>query len=260
MLKFSKYHGAGNDFILIDNRKGEINLSCNEIAFLCNRHLGIGADGLMFLNFNSLHDFEMQYFNSDGNESTMCGNGGRCITAFASALGIIEKTTIFNAIDGLHTAEIVEDKAKMRKTIRLQMSDVMLIQQSENYFLLNTGSPHYVQLVDNVDDIDIVSEGRKIRYDKRFAPSGLNVNFMQVKESHLYVRTYERGVEDETLSCGTGVTASALAYASDKNITEVSVLTKGGNLKVLFEKHGDSFKNIFLEGETCFVFEGELEF
>jgi len=258
ILNFSKYHGAGNDFILIDNRKGEINLTTKEVSFLCNRHLGIGSDGLMLLNSGNNNDFEMQYYNSDGNESTMCGNGGRCITAFASALGIISKTTKFSATDGLHTAEIIDDKGRI-KYIRLQMCDVKEVIKSEHYFLLNTGSPHYVEFVDNVEAMDVFSEGRKIRYDKKFATEGLNVNFVQIKENHLFVRTYERGVEDETLSCGTGVTASALAYATDKNISKVYIHTLGGNLTVSFEKRNNTYKNIFLEGEACLVFEGKIE-
>ncbi len=257
-LNFSKYHGAGNDFILIDNRKGEIKLNNSDVALLCNRHLGIGADGLMVLNSGKKHDFEMLYYNSDGNESSMCGNGGRCITAFASQLGMIGKTTEFEAIDGLHTAEIIEDKGNI-KYIRLQMCDVKEVQQCNNYFLINTGSPHYVQFVDDVETIDILEEGRKLRYDERFSPGGLNVNFVQIKENHLFVRTYERGVEDETLSCGTGVTASALAYAYDKDIQKVNIHTLGGNLKVSFEKQNNTFKNIFLEGEACLVFEGKIE-
>ena len=258
MLNFSKYHGAGNDFILIDNRKGETILTQKEVAFLCNRHLGIGADGLMLLNYSKEYDFEMQYFNSDGNESTMCGNGGRCIAAFALQLGIIDKTTVFKAIDGLHTAEIIENKGNI-KTIRLQMLDVKEIKQFDNYFLLNTGSPHYVQFVDNIEVFDIIAEGRKIRYNEKCAPDGLKVNFVQIKENQLFVRTYERGGEDETLSCGTGVTAASLAYAFDKNIYQVNIHTKGGELTVSFEKQNNCFKNIYLEGKACFVFEGEVE-
>ncbi len=258
ILNFSKYHGAGNDFILIDNRVGEIELSQLQIAFLCNRHLGIGADGLMMLNSSNKYDFEMRYFNSDGNESTMCGNGGRCITAYAYHLGIIGKTTSFNAIDGLHTSEIIKVNGRT-KTIRLQMCKVKEIKQSDNYFIINTGSPHYVQFVENVEAMDIVTEGRKIRQDERFAPDGLNVNFVQINKDHLFVRTYERGVEDETLSCGTGVTAAALAYAFDKDTAKVTIETKGGTLSVSFEKQNKTYQNIFLEGEACFVFEGEIE-
>ncbi|MFZ4400057.1 MAG: diaminopimelate epimerase [Bacteroidales bacterium] len=257
MLKFSKYHGAGNDFILIDNRNDEIKINCKEVSYLCNRHFGIGADGLMLLNSSKNHDFAMKYYNSDGNESSMCGNGGRCITAFASKLGVINNTTIFSAIDGLHTAEIIEDKGSL-KTIRLQMTDVKEITHFDNFNLLNTGSPHYVQFVKSVNDIDVLTEGRKIRYDKKFSPEGLNVNFVQILENQLFVRTYERGVENETLSCGTGVTASALAFAFDKDIHQVFIHTLGGNLTVSFKKQNNTFQNIFLEGEACFVYEGKI--
>ncbi|MCX6231844.1 MAG: diaminopimelate epimerase [Bacteroidetes bacterium] len=259
ILNFSKYHGAGNDFILIDNRKGEYNLSSSEIALLCKQHTGIGADGLMFLNQSSSCDFEMRYYNSDGNESTMCGNGGRCITAFAADVGIIDKTAHFVAIDGLHQAEIINNEGFI-KNIRLKMSDVDNVQLFGNYFVLNTGSPHYVQFIDDVQSIDLVTEGRRIRYDHCFTPEGINVNFAQIYENHLYVRTYERGVEDETLSCGTGVTASAIAYALDKNIQLVNIETKGGKLNVSFTKNiNKSFSEIYLEGEACLVFKGETE-
>jgi diaminopimelate epimerase len=258
-LKFSKYHGAGNDFILIDNRKGEYKLSSSEIALLCKQHTGIGADGLMFLNQSSSSDFEMKYYNSDGNESTMCGNGGRCIAAFAADLGIIDSKAHFIAIDGLHEAEIIDVKGLIKK-VRLKMSDVDDVQLFGNYFVLNTGSPHYVQFIDDVQSLDIVKEGRRIRYDHCFSPDGINVNFVQINENHLYVRTYERGVEDETLSCGTGVTASALAYALDKNIQQVNIETKGGKLNVSFIKNiNKSFSEIYLEGEACLVFKGETE-
>lgn len=257
-LSFYKYHGAGNDFILIDNRLNYTILSGEQIKFLCDRHLGIGADGLMLLNSDKNSDFRMKYYNSDGNESTMCGNGGRCITAFASQLGIIESKTEFTAIDGLHSAEIIEKHDNI-KIIKLKMIDVNSIQKFNNYFVINTGSPHYIEFVKNVEDIDIVKDGRAIRYDNRFTPDGLNVNFVQIHPDYINVRTYERGVENETLSCGTGVTASALAYASELNNETVKIKTKGGNLNVSFEKQGDSFKNVYLEGPACFVYRGEIE-
>lgn len=258
IINFSKYHGAGNDFILIDNRKAEINLSCDNVAFLCNRHFGIGADGLMLLNASENQEFEMKYYNSDGNESTMCGNGGRCITAFASKLCIIKNKATFKAIDGLHTAEITADNNGI-KTVKLKMMDVTSYHKTENYFEINTGSPHYVEFVKDVNSIDVFTKGRAIRYDSRFNPGGLNVNFAEVFDDHLFVRTYERGVENETLSCGTGVTASAMAYAYDKDIQKVLIHTLGGKLIVSFEKQKDIFKNVFLEGEASFVFEGEIE-
>lgn len=257
-LAFAKYHGAGNDFILIDNRTNDIALTTAQVEFLCNRHLGIGADGLMLLSGGENYDFRMIYYNSDGKEGSMCGNGGRCIVAFASKLGIIKNKTSFIAIDGEHTAEIIEDNDDI-KIIKLKMTDVCNSNKIDNYFLINTGSPHYIEFVKNTETIDIVKQGREIRYDKRFAPQGLNVNFAEIFDDYLFVRTYERGVEDETLSCGTGVTASALAFAYDKNINTVNLHTKGGNLTVTFEKNNDNcFKNIYLQGPASFVFEGNI--
>lgn len=254
---FSKYHGAGNDFIIIDNRNYNISFSTNQVKYLCDRHLGIGADGLMLLNTDNESDFRMVYYNSDGNESTMCGNGGRCITAFASKLGIIKQKTSFIAIDGLHTAEIIEDNDDI-KIVKLKMTDVTKIIKRDNYFLINTGSPHYVEFVKDVNEIDILTTGREIRYNKIFAPNGLNVNFVEILDNSLFVRTYERGVEDETLSCGTGVTASALAFCFQKDIQTVNIETKGGNLSVSFEKEANGFKNIFLQGPATFIFEGMI--
>jgi len=257
-ISFSKYQGTGNDFIIIDNRKNTINLSNKDIAFMCNRHFGIGADGLMLLNSDKDYDFAMKYYNSDGKESSMCGNGGRCIAAFASKLGIIKDKTTFSAIDGIHFAEIVNDTDEY-KTVRLKMSDVKTYSKTGNFFLINTGSPHYVEFNDNVNETDVLKKGKLIRYDQRFAPDGLNVNFVEIRADSLFVRTYERGVENETLSCGTGVTAAALAYSSIKNISNINIETKGGLLNVSFEKNGNSFKNIFLQGAASFVFEGNIE-
>ena len=257
-ITFSKYHGAGNDFIIIDNRNNNIVLANSEVKYLCNRHLGIGADGLMLLNTDNEYDFRMVYYNSDGNESTMCGNGGRCITAFASKLGIIKENASFIAIDGMHTAEIIEDQDEI-KIVKLKMSDVSTIIKKDNYFLLNTGSPHYVEFVEDAINIDVQKKGREIRYNNLFAPNGLNVNFVEIHEDYLFVRTYERGVEDETLSCGTGVTASALAYSFQKDIQIVTIETKGGKLSVSFEKENDSYKNIHLQGPATFVYEGKIQ-
>ena len=257
-INFSKYHGAGNDFVLIDNRTTKYNLTNNTVASLCNRHLGIGADGLMLLNTSNDHDFMMVYYNSDGKESTMCGNGGRCITAFANRLGIIKDKTNFIAIDGEHQAEIIgADKDVLQ--IRLKMVDVSSVKFYNLDYIINTGSPHYIKFVDNFKDIDVYSEGKAIRYDKEISENGVNVNFVEIKEDHLFVRTYERGVEDETLACGTGVTASAIAYALNNNVTEVNIKTLGGDLKVSFTKDNDSYNNIFLEGPATFVYEGEIE-
>ncbi len=257
-INFSKYHGAGNDFILIDNRFSNLDLSTEKVAELCNRHFGIGADGLMLLNRRLDYDFEMEYYNSDGNLSTMCGNGGRCITAFASHLGIIEHTATFKAIDGIHKAEVIAQIKNVMHT-RLKMVDVDTVKFYNNDFIINTGSPHYVTFVEDADAIDVFNQGKEIRFDKEISGDGVNVNFVEIRKNHLYVRTYERGVEDETLSCGTGVTAAAIAYALNKRIATVKVKTKGGNLIVSFTKTKGSIKNIWLTGPATFVFKGEVE-
>ncbi len=257
-IKFDKYHGTGNDFILIDNRKKEIELSTEQIMYLCHRHFGIGADGLMLLELEPGVDFKMVYFNSDGNESTMCGNGGRCITAYAKKLGLIEDKARFIAIDGLHEATIANDGV-----VSLKMGDVKHIDKGENYFYLNTGSPHYVKFVFDVKHFNVFDEGKKIRNSDAFVAEGTNVNFIEKIEEDIFVRTYERGVEDETLSCGTGVTASALVaalkgVAIGKNNCRVRTL--GGNLNVKFDKVlENTFYNIWLEGPAEFVFEGNIE-
>ncbi len=262
-LHFYKYQGAGNDFVLIDNRDGQISLNTKQIAFLCDRHFGIGADGLMLLELENGYDFRMVYFNADGKESTMCGNGGRCIVAFAHQLGIIKGETTFIAIDGPHRASIHEDK-----TVSLQMVDVTSIHNHEGntthshegYTILNTGSPHYVAKVKDVANVDVFHIGRAIRNQDQFQPNGINVNFVEKTEDHLYVRTYERGVEDETLSCGTGVTAAAIASvgAQTGNYT-IPIQTPGGNLEVKFEKKtADTASNVVLKGPAQFVFEGDI--
>ncbi|MEI6820745.1 MAG: diaminopimelate epimerase [Bacteroidota bacterium] len=257
-IAFSKYHGAGNDFVLIDNRDKNLKLSTDNIAFICNRHFGIGADGLMLLNASDAYDFEMVYFNSDGNESTMCGNGGRCITAFAASLGLINDKTNFIAIDGEHQATIINNNADLFQ-VRLKMNDVSEFKMYNNDFILNTGSPQYIKFVKDVKSIDVYNEGKAIRNNKEISEKGVNVDFVEIKEDYLFVRTFERGVEDETLACGTGVTASAIAYALNNDVEIVKIKTLGGELKVSFTKDKDyTFKNIWLEGPAQFVFKGEL--
>lgn len=257
-IHFYKYQGTGNDFILIDNRSNSINLSNEQVKFMCDRHFGIGADGLMLLENELNYDFKMVYYNSDGNTSTMCGNGGRCITAFAKQLNIVTNKARFIAIDGPHDANINEDG-----NISLKMSDVKNIEVGADHFYLNTGSPHYVKHVEGIMDLDVFEEGRKIRYNDRFKEEGTNVNFIKRFDDHLYVRTYERGVEDETLSCGTGVTAAALAAASVGLSTSKNnciVKTLGGNLNVKFDKVLEhTYYNIWLEGPAQFVFKGTIE-
>ena len=256
-INFYKYQGTGNDFIILNNRTGIYSgLLFRDIKHLCNRKFGIGADGLILLNQHEGYDFEMKYYNADGNESTMCGNGGRCLVKFASDMGIIKSQYKFIATDGVHLAEIKD------QIVRLKMNDVDKVETHATDFILNTGSPHYVKMISGVESINVFEEGRKIRNNNESKKDGINVNFVEALGSHsIFVRTYERGVENETLSCGTGVTASALVSAKDKNgLNRVDVKTLGGNLVVEFEKIKDSqFKNIWLCGPASFVFKGEVE-
>lgn len=257
-LKFYKYTGTGNDFILLDNRSKAIFLSKEQINKLCDRHFGIGADGLMLLEHSNDADFHMVYFNSDGGESTMCGNGGRCISAFAKQLGIVSKNVQFTAIDGLHECVLHDDE-----TVSLHMIDVNKIVKYETYYELNTGSPHYVHYCDYVSDLDVKKEGALIRYSPKFKDQGINVNFVERQTSNkLFVRTYERGVEDETLSCGTGVTAAAISSVAEIfGKHQIDVQTLGGLLQVSFDNiNGNLIKDIWLHGPARFVFEGSINF
>jgi diaminopimelate epimerase len=285
--EFYKYQGTGNDFILIDNRKLHFAAPATAknlqswIAHLCHRRFGIGADGLILIQnappqkgdkgvASPLEkiDFEMVYFNADGNLGSMCGNGGRCAVAFAHFLGIIENQTTFLAYDGLHEAFLEkESHSKNELKVHLKMNPISQIEQgsddlSDNYYFLNTGSPHYVTFLEKVElleNFDVVEKGRVIRYDSRFE-GGTNVNFVaQIGENALRVRTYERGVEDETLSCGTGATACALAASEKKGLkSPIQVEVLGGKLEVSFEKNEGKFENIYLIGAATQVFRGEL--
>ncbi len=254
-MDFFKYQGCGNDFVLIDNRKQNILLSTKTIALLCNRHFGIGADGLIVLEDIIGYDFKMVYYNADGNESTMCGNGGRCIVAFAQLLHIIENTATFIAVDGVHTATISSNKI-----VNLNMQNVDDIIFTDTNAILNTGSPHYVKWVEDVDNMNVYETGKQIRYASQFSPAGINVNFVQIVGDNLLVRTYERGVEDETLSCGTGVTASAIASTKlNTGFFNIKIETKGGNLEVSFCKNTPlSATNIVLSGPASFVYKGNI--
>ena len=258
-LQFYKYQGTGNDFVMVDNRllffpKTDTLL----IEKLCDRRFGVGADGLILLENDSETNFRMIYYNSDGNESSMCGNGGRSIVAFAQKLGVISNKTTFIATDGLHHATIDEDGI-----VSLQMKDVDDIKIERDYVFLNTGSPHHVVLIDDLEHYDIKESGAKIRYSDLYGKEGSNVNFVkQIAENQYAVRTYERGVEDETLSCGTGVTAVAIAMHSTGKSTsnEINLDVQGGKLKVSFENENNSYKKVHLVGPATFVFEGELEY
>ncbi|MEQ9188282.1 MAG: diaminopimelate epimerase [Cryomorphaceae bacterium] len=255
-MEFYKYHGAGNDFILIDDRNGRFPDATDAfVSALCDRHFGIGADGLILLREIEGYSFEMVYFNSDGNLSSMCGNGGRCITRFAADLGIIETDAVFLAVDGPHHAKVNPDG-----TISLQMKDVLLIESlSPDASMLDTGSPHYVERSSNVQDKDMKVEGRRVRYNDRFAAEGINVNLIEWKEGELHIRTYERGVEDETLACGTGVTAAAIvAHLWGLAQSPVKVQAVGGALKVSFDVEHGVYKNVWKTGPAVRVFKGEF--
>lgn len=258
-VNFHKYQGTGNDFIMIDNRAGGLidREQTELVEYLCDRRFGIGGDGLILLQDRAGVDFEMVYFNSDGRESTMCGNGGRCLVKFAHHLGIIGNKCSFMAIDGPHEAEILANG-----DVKLKMKHVDDIENYHSDYVLNTGSPHYVSFVNDVEGMNIVELAKNIRYSERFETEGINVNFAEKKSSdELYVRTYERGVEDETLSCGTGVVASAIAFASKQglNINEVNIETPGGKLKVQFNNMGKRFMDVYLIGPAEKVFEGSVE-
>lgn len=257
-LTFYKYQGTGNDFVMIDNRTEFFPKNNTKLVEqLCDRRFGIGADGLILLENHPQYDFKMVYYNSDGNESSMCGNGGRCLVAFAKQMEVIENKAEFEAVDGYHYATIDKDG-----TVALQMKDVDTVNQNEDYTFLNTGSPHHIQMVHDLKTLDVKSEGAKIRYSDLYGSAGSNVNFVHQIENDIFaVRTYERGVEDETLSCGTGVTAVAIAMhqtgKTNNNIIDLNV--EGGKLKVQFDVDNGKYSNVFLIGPATFVFEGKIE-
>jgi len=257
-IDFFKYQGTGNDFVILDNRDNKYDgLIPKQVKQICNRRFGIGADGLMLLSNRKYLDFEMTYYNADGNLGSMCGNGARCLVKFATEMGINKSTYYFIAADGKHEAEI-----DMNGIIRLKMQDVYKVEYHSGHMIVNTGSPHFIKLASNVKDIDVVETGREIRYSKEFKAEGINVNFVEtLGEDSIFVRTYERGVEDETLSCGTGVTAAALMSAHNENgFNRVEIKTQGGTLSVEFEKVDDQhFENIWLCGPAELTFKGEME-
>lgn len=257
-VEFYKYQGTGNDFVMIDNRsnffpKDDVKL----IERLCDRRFGIGADGLILLENDTETDFRMVYYNSDGNQSSMCGNGGRCLVAFANQLGVIDGKTTFIATDGLHHASVNTDSI-----VSLQMIDVNEIQKKDFYTFLNTGSPHHVQIVDDLEHYNVKENGAAIRYGELYGEKGSNVNFVKKVDNDTFsLRTYERGVEDETLACGTGATAVAIAMNAigETDKTSINLNVEGGKLVVSFDKDNDGYSNVFLTGPAKFVFKGTIE-
>ena len=258
LLTFHKYQGTGNDFVIIDNR--ELTFPVSDFALvakICDRRFGIGADGLILLENHDSVDFKMVYYNSDGYLSSMCGNGGRCIVHFANKIGVIEREASFEAVYGVHKATISGD------LVDLSMADVADIELEESYGYMDTGSPHYLIWDDNIDQLDINQEAHKVRYNDRFKEEGTNVNFLNWNTEAVQMRTYERGVEGETLSCGTGMVAAALYASLSGKIGEqesCTINTRGGQAEVEFSKSGDrSFEQIRLIGPAMFVYSGEID-
>jgi diaminopimelate epimerase len=259
-FEFCKFQGNGNDFIILDGREQQTELSTESIKLACDRHFGIGADGLMILRDDDEADFEMKYYNADGQLSTLCGNGGRCVAAFAFMNDIANEQVIFNAFDGTHKA-IINTEIQVGKSfdVSLSMKDVEKVVMENDFFVINTGSPHYVEFVDKVAEIDVIKDGRKTRNSERFSPEGINVNFVELGDKRIFVRTYERGVEDETLSCGTGVTASAIAVFLKTGKKDFSIHTTGGEFTVDFNEVEGHFRSIWLRGPVEMVFKGIIE-
>lgn len=254
---FYKYQGTGNDFVILDNRTAHFPAKDHDlIRRICDRRFGVGADGLMLLERSEIADFKMRYYNADGKPGSMCGNGGRCIAAFANLLGISQDSVVFEAMGEKYTAEIKDG------LVRLMMSDVSQVASYKDHVFLDTGSPHHVTFRDRLDAVDVVNEGRQIRQGEPYGEEGANVNFVErMGEDTFRVRTYERGVEDETLSCGTGVTAVAIAshHLGEAKGNKIKLMTEGGELSIEFKKHKDRYSDIVLIGPATFVFKGEIE-
>ncbi|MCP4460641.1 MAG: diaminopimelate epimerase [Cytophagales bacterium] len=252
-LHFSKYHGTGNDFILIDNRADDFPKSMSLIQHFCDRNFGVGSDGLVLIENHPTLDYRMVFFNPDGSES-LCGNGSRCGFVFAQSLGMVNKKASFETTDGIHKAEQYDSN------VRISLFDVENIKQAGEAFFLNTGSPHYVRIVSDLTETIVIEVGREIRYSEAYSSqNGTNVNFAQLLQDRVLVRTYERGVEDETLSCGTGVTAVALVAGQLGYDSPVEIETLGGNLRVEFTRTVTGFQDIWLTGPVKFVFEGTID-
>ncbi|MBK8845229.1 MAG: diaminopimelate epimerase [Bacteroidetes bacterium] len=262
-MRFEKYQGTGNDFVLLDGRNVDVEiLDIKTVKNLCDRKFGIGADGLMLIATSTLADFKMIYYNSDGKEGSMCGNGARCAVAFSYKAGIISKMhTRFETCDGIHYANIMEDENSDSLVIEISMNDVNNAERAGDQFVINTGSPHYIEFCSGIATMDVTKQGRAIRNQEKFIKDGINVNFVEENDGHIAMRTYERGVENETLSCGTGVTAAALAFAIKHNLSGKhfqEVRTLGGPLQVNFYTDGKLFSEITLTGPAAFIFKGEI--
>lgn len=254
LLTFSKYHGTGNDFIMVDAMKASVQVSPDQIITLCKRRFGIGSDGIIFLRPDHATDYHMDFYNPDGSQS-FCGNGSRCAFAFARDLGYVSDHASFKAIDGEHQVRMEG------ANIAVGMKDVTSVESVGDDLFMDTGSPHYLVWTNDLDDLDLVKEARYIRYNQRFRDSGVNVNFVKKENGGIRMRTYERGVEFETFSCGTGVTASSLGFAlvEDLYSGEVDVEAPGGKLAVSFERTEEAFVNVWLKGPAVKVFEGSIE-
>ena len=264
-IEFYKYQGTGNDFVMIDNRSGFFpKENVQLVARLCDRRFGIGGDGLILLENDEIAsklsiatDFKMVYYNSDGNQGSMCGNGGRCLVAFAKDLNVIKDGCTFIATDGLHNATIANDGI-----VSLQMIDVSNIKIENDYTFMNTGSPHHVQMVEDLENYNVKEKGAALRYSSLYGAAGSNINFVKkINEDTFSLRTYERGVEDETLACGTGATAVAIAMnvTGQTKATSIKLNVEGGKLAVSFDKNDNHFTNVFLIGPAEFVFKGVIE-
>ena len=254
-IKFSKFHGAGNDFIMINAINEQILLSEELIYKMCDRRIGIGADGLIILSTSEHYDFSMRYYNCDGKESTFCGNGGRCIAAFAHYQNIIKDNITYEAVDGIHTAKVTEISPN-EFHVKLSMRDILSYKLDDDSLLIDTGSPHYVKKVDDLENLDIINKGAEFRYDKNISNDGVNVDFLLNRDGKIHIRTYERGVENETLACGTGVTASAIAASLWYGGDNIDIYTQIAKLNVSFNKENNTFKNVVLSGPATHIFDG----
>ena len=256
-IEFYKYQGTGNDFVMIDDRNERFDIDAHElIAKLCDRKFGIGADGLILIRTHHTADFEMVYYNADGYQTSLCGNGSRCAVHFAAFLGMLEDECTFQTIEGILRAKISGDQ------VEIKMPDVKGLEHVSHDYYLHTGSPHYVQFVEDIEKFDVYTQGNRIRNSDPYKGDGVNVNFVEtIDAGRIFVRTYERGVENETYSCGTGVTAAAIVYGNLNGLSNINIKTRGGDLQVNFQPDNENggFCNVFLKGPAQRVFKGGID-